>query len=237
MTMPHHHRRRHRSAFTLLELILSLGMVAMISLTLYGSMRTAFRARTTAENQTAAARPAQILLDLLQSDFESILPPGGTLAGAFIATPATTGFGSADRVNFFTIGRDLYGQVPAPFAEGVRQVELALDTTGPQPLLVRRVSRNLLSQNEAPIEQEVLSPRVRALSLRYYDGTEWTDTWDSAALANALPQAVQIGIEIDQPTRDGSGPYRMSRIVPIVCIAAPPETTSTTATEAPAETQ
>ena len=48
------------------------------------------------------------------------------------------------------------------------------------------------------MEEQVLCRSVASLNLRYYDGTDWLDEWDSTADANSLPLAVEIDIEIAQ---------------------------------------
>ena len=219
-------RRGNIGAFTLLELILSMAMVAMISLSLYAAMRIGFRARGSAEAQTAAARPAAIVLDLLQSDFESVPLPTGKLASSFNGATSGEGANAVASVSFYTFGQDLDAPEASPFANGLRQVELALRTDGAQPLLVRRVRRNLLAPSELAAEEEVLARNVRAFSLLYYDGAAWQTNWDSTVRGGALPQAVQMTIELDQPARQGAANYRMSRLVTLACTAAPAATAS-----------
>jgi hypothetical protein len=41
-----------------------------------------------------------------------------------------------------------------------------------------------------------LAPEVVGLSLRYFDGAEWVDAWDSALLG-ALPRAIEVVIALD----------------------------------------
>lgn len=220
-----------RTAFTLLELILAMGIVAMITLALYSAMRTAFRARTTTAMQNAASRPAAIMLDVIQRDLESVaLPTSAGLGGPFTGYAMGTTAGQADGISFYTIGRDFTpavgtasaaamssATVVSPFSEGTRYVEYGLGSANGESVLIRRVGRNVLSTTAVPPEEEVLARGVRSFALRYYDGVEWTEEWDSASQSNALPLAVEISIEMDQPgARDPDRPYRMSRFIPII---------------------
>jgi hypothetical protein len=52
---------------------------------------------------------------------------------------------------------------------------------------------------------QVIAPEVIELTFRYFDGSTWYDTWDSAALG-ALPRAVEvvIGLKTPQKPRDPS---------------------------------
>ncbi len=50
---------------------------------------------------------------------------------------------------------------------------------------------------------EIMAPEVIELTFRYFDGSAWWDTWDSAAVG-ALPRAVEvvIGLKVPQRPRD-----------------------------------
>lgn len=47
---------------------------------------------------------------------------------------------------------------------------------------------------------QVIAPEVMELAFRYFDGSAWTDTWDSAA-AGALPRAVEVVIGLKAPAK------------------------------------
>ncbi len=209
---------RHRG-FTLLELMLAAAMVAMLGLTLYASMSIGFRARSGAKAQLEAMREAALVMDLVQRDFQSIPPPVGVLAGPFVGYAMGGSGAEADSVEFHALGRDaaIDGETDA-FGEGMRRIELVLRTDGDTPRLVRRVERNLLRSIEIEPEEEWLSRRVRAFSVRYYDGLEWSAEWDSTLMGNALPLAVEVSMTFDLPSPlDRARPYRLTRVIPLSC--------------------
>jgi type II secretion system protein J len=220
-------RRAPRRGFTLLELSLAAAIVAMIGLTLYASMAIGFRARGSAYNQVRAMREAAIVLDVVQQDLQSIPPPGGTLSGTFIGYAMGTSGAEADSLEFHTIGRD--ADAPeTPVGEGIRRIELLLRTDVDPPVLVRRVQRNLLAPTEEEPPEEILARGVRAFSVRYYDGYGWAEEWDSTLQDDALPQAVELTIELDQPRpNDPEKRYRVTQVIPLPC--APPLDTGTEA--------
>ena len=85
---------------------------------------------------------------------------------------------------------------------------------------------------------QVIAPEVVELAFRYFDGTAWTDSWDSAA-AGALPRAVEVVIGLKAPTKprdpsDKRAPEaavvgRSIRHVIAIPMSAPATTDSTTA--------
>ena len=231
--------RRHRSGFTLLELILSLAMVAMLSLTLYVSMTVAFKARRSAEAAVAPARAVSIAADLIGRDLENVVPPTGLLSGPFYGTieggAGGAGEGELAALEFHSVGSDgeLIGPGGAgdnlPLVEGVRRVSLFVDSAAQPPVLVRRVTRNLLAATEEQPEDEVVCRGVRNFAVRYYDGTTWTEDWDSTIVDNALPMAVLIELAIEVPSPNAATPpsvARVTRLIPIAT-AQPLDTTGT----------
>jgi hypothetical protein len=117
---------------------------------------------------------------------------------------------------------------------GVHRVELvvtpATDGSGGANL-VRRVTRNLLASTEALPDDEVLCRHVTEFTVRYYDGYQWAETWDSTQLGDTLPMAVEVALAVDAPpgspaakaaeamaARGGVAPaYRASRIFFLPC--------------------
>ena len=209
------HRRR---GFTLFELIIALGMMSAVSLSLYLSMSTAFKARKSVLAAVKPIRQATIAADLICHDFESLVPVGTTLAPEFIGD--RTGVG-ASNVEFYALGRDAVDE-PGPLSEGIRRIELVVDATARPPVLVRRVTRNLLALSESQPEDEIICEGVRTFTLAYYDGTAWQETWDPTLSSSPLPLAIQMVLELEPPADAGDGamPTRIVRYIP-VAVAKP----------------
>ena len=213
------------SAFTLLELLVALAMAAIIAGSLYSGLRIGFRARTSAEAEVEPIRTAELATALLRADFESARATTGTLSGAFVGTDNTGNSGlAADSVDFYTLGNptdpvataaaasagtnagpaSMVGPTNGPVATSeARRVQIGLAPyAGPngagEQVLVRRVITNLLSQVEPEPYEEILCRGVRALNIRYFDGTTWQDSWDSTQLENNIPSAVELTLELDR---------------------------------------
>src|SRR5438105_15902932 len=106
--------------------------------------------------------------------------------------------GDNDTMQFCTIASDEPAE-DTPMSEGVRKVELLIRTDMTPPTLVRRVTRNLLASTDPPVEEEIICRDVRSLSLRYFDGTAWQESWDSTTVGDVLPVPVGIPIEPNNP--------------------------------------
>jgi type II secretion system protein J len=216
---------RRLRAFSMMELLLALGMVAMLTLSLYASMRVGMRARKTAQATVAPMRAATIAMDMICRDLESVPAPAGILAGPFLGMRQSAGTGEAAYMQFCCLGAD--GNQPRlPLREGARQVELMLRTDVTPGVLVRRVNRNLLANTQLQPEEEILCRGVRSFAVQYFDGTYWGPEWDSTAVGDVLPMAVQIVLDLE-PTTGASAditPNRIVRVIPLAC-AKPIDTT------------
>lgn len=222
-----------RRGFTMLELLVATAMMGALAVSLYATLRVAFKARDSAMNAIAPVRAAQIAVDLIRSDIESALPPTGMLAGPFLAefgieTPnaSTIQFHCAatDPVlpNSATPQSSSFG-VNQPFVSGgIRRVELsvALLPDGTNGLVRRTTFKYALSLTEPVPQEEVLCRGVRTFLLRYFDGFVWQDFWDSTQQGDALPMAIEMVLELDRPGGAPSpdeAPYRVSRIFTLPC--------------------
>jgi len=201
-------------------------MMAVLASSLYASLRVAFRAGESASAAVDPTRRAEIALALVERDLYSAAVPKGILAGSFVGEDATDALGNqADRLTLHGVAP---GGASGPGTGDIRKVEIACEAAsdGSGQVLLRRVTGNLLSPQVVEPAEEILCRGVRAFGLRYFDGADWRDDWDSGAQDNVLPLAVEVVVELqtDRPTRQGDG-YRLSRVIRIPCGTAASETT------------
>jgi hypothetical protein len=198
-------------------MIVATAIMAVLAGSLYATLRTAFQARRSATTAVEETRRADIALAFLQADLASAVVPRGILAGGFLGEPSTDAAGQpADA---------LLLHVAAPGGETVagvgdlRMIEFACEPAdnGTGLVLVRYVTTNLLAPTTPEPEAEVLCRGVFSFAVRYYDGIDWLETWDSTTQDNQLPAAVEVVLELrdpDDPERD-EAVYRAARIVRI----------------------
>ena len=185
-------------AFTLLELLVAMTLMVVTAACLYTALYTGFRAKRSALSAVEPTLLAINAIELIKQDTQSVLPPGGILAGAFLGTDARDTDGAdTDSLEYYTA--HIYTDNDY-LAGGLGKIELALekdsDNERESYRLMRMVTTNLLSPRTVEPEQQVLCRNVKSLNLRYFDGEGWLDEWDSTSDANSLPLAIELGIQV-----------------------------------------
>jgi type II secretion system protein J len=228
---------RSRRAFTLLELMVAMTMMVAVATCLYTSLYTGFRAYRSAQSSVEPTFQAINAIELLKEDISGVLPPGSHLAGAFIGTDAQGAKGvDNDSLEFYTT--HIYTEDGQTTAGGLGKIELLLedDPNGSYGdyMLIRRMTLDLLSTKAVQPEEQVLCRNVVSLNLRYFDGDDWIDDWDSTADANSLPRAVEVEVQIAHngtaKTNRNAEPQnrRLIQSFAMPCEAAPATTEETT---------
>ena len=193
-----------RGAFTLLEMILALAIVATIAITLSTAMQIAYRSKSAAENIVEPGRTIAVTMEFIATDLQNAMPPTGVLASSFEGVTGQGDLGSdGDDLIFFSTAD---GPTHESGNSEIKQIELVvLAATNGDHVLLRRVTNLVtpLVQNVPDPDEEVLCRGVVAFNLRYYDGSVWQPTWDSTQLQNQLPLAVEVTLGLARPGANG----------------------------------
>ena len=247
--MIHRASSRPPRGFTLLELIVALLIVSIVAGAIFSTLRTAFRAKASAEAAVEPLQRAAVALDFIRRDLESALPPAGLpatgavpqrLAQSFIGTDGQSDASrSGGNVVFFAavdappVKKVLEPQL-CKIAD-VRQIEYAVITSGQDHLLVRYVTSNLLASTPPDPDPEILCRGVRSFTLKFSDGTNWYTSWDSTQAldsipVNMLPALVSVTLELEPAATNGQGsPLRFERMISLPCSTVAATLSSTTA--------
>lgn len=213
---------RRPCGFTLLEMLVAIALMALVAGSLYGGLYAGFKAHRSTAAALYPVRGASLTMDLLRQDFDAALRPTGVLSGAFSGLSGT----GVDTLSFYSCA-NVAGD--RELASDVRRVDLAVETPPgeTQPVLMRRITANLMAISNPVVREQVLCRHVRTFHLRYFDGSLWQDNWDSAAQGDILPLAVEVTLEFSRngDSLDADQLYRMSRVYPLRCGRAVLDTT------------
>jgi type II secretion system protein J len=193
----------NRSAFTLLELLVAMALMVIVSGGLYTSLYTGFKSKRSSERAVLPLITLQAAMDMFAQDVQGAVEPNTTLAGAFEGLNDKDGSSrDTDSLTLYTSHHQINGDT-SRITCGVGLIELLLeeDEDADTYNLVRYVTDNLLSTETTNAIQEILCRNVRAMNLRYYDGSGWLDDWMSEDHLDALPLALEMTLELE-PTQE-----------------------------------
>ena len=183
-------------------------------------------AKRTAEGAIEPVRAGSLAMDLICRDLAATPPLPSSeaivtkLGGPFEGTHQAAGGGDNDDLLFHALVREESAAEDDPLADGMHIIEYLIRQDQDGPVLVRRVTRDILAPTDQTYVDEVLCRNVKGLTFKYYDGTDWQTDWDSVALGDILPLAVQVTIDISDPQQTQSNPpgvREITRIVPLAC--------------------
>jgi type II secretion system protein J len=206
-------------AFTLIEMILAIGIAAIVLVTISSVFFAALRLRNATQDFVNAAIPVDQTLSILKRDLACVVTPtNGTtkvLSGDFrVGNVVSTGSGEPVAIEMFTstgqLGeKDPWGDIQRVTYE--LRDPVTRNATGKE--LVRSVTRNILSSTPATPDDQSMMSGVQNITFECYDGVQWWNTWDTTGLTSAntnLPLAVRVDI---QPVGSQMSPIEM--VVPI----------------------
>ena len=247
-------RRFGGRGFTLLELLLSISLAAMMGAGISAALVHGQRAERAGEARAEALQNGRLALEWLVRDLQA----ASVVTGAF--NPGLTGSDAelegqpADSCAFTATSHlppwrepapdpmarllnPLAMLPPGPVAQpppesDVVQVEYAVgsDPTVEAPGLLRRVRTLPTIQTTAAdggYETQALAPDVVGLDLRWYDGSEWQTSWDSA-VSGAFPVAAQVSVVVRTGPPDSAAEPR-TFVRTVVLVQKPFKTTTTAA--------
>jgi type II secretory pathway pseudopilin PulG len=202
------------SAFTLLELMLSTALMAMILATVALCLRAAVSGRTLIDARGDALQSARVAMSLLTADLRAAYPLSQDME--FIGMRRSLDGRDADNIDFATLNHWPRG----PEESDVCAVSYFLDRdiqSGTFQLSRRRNAVPVVEPGADPLgggTRETISEGIRGFRLEYYDGLDWYDEWgdprgrrrssDSLmAPANlaGMPEAVRITISVEPELR------------------------------------
>lgn len=218
-------RRQQVRGMTLLEVLVSLGIMAMISLLIYGAFDSisrgrrgeSLRADRARQGRDAVERIARELQGAFLSLHQPLMPALQTRMTAFIASNSA----NYDRVDFTSFA---HRRVERDVKES-DQAEIGYFVV-PDPDVDGKM--DLVRREQAPIDFDpkrggvvnLLAEDVESFDLKYLDPLtgQWVESWDSTQLAqqlNRLPVEVRIELKLKSVKNTPEFKYTTKAIIPI----------------------
>lgn len=217
------------AGFTLIEMIISISIAAIVLLVINATFFGALRLHDATHARIDEDLVLQRTLGIIRHDLEGlVLPPSATsttttLAGQLQTTVAATT--SLDGTNAERVTPDLTtssGRIDGwtAFSDVQRVAYFVTPDAngGDTKNLVRVVTRNLLPVDSEPQDEtQTLLTGVTDAEITFFDGADWTDTWDTTE-TSTLPSAIKFSVTLAPrgTTTSGANPAPIDLVVPVL---------------------
>jgi type II secretion system protein J len=197
--------RRGRAAFTLIEILLAVSLVAIIMAIAYGVVVSTVKAQERIEETTLGTEIGPVLLNQFRQDVEAAFAPDQE-TDWFLGQDRKGGVGDRDRLDFVSdvpsLGaEDAYAE---PRFNNVNEVGYLVDDNRQRPGELVLYRREDLWIDEEPLKGGKLTAvydRVLTFDIQYWDGEKWVESWSSKASEGSLPPAVKVVVKLLVPDK------------------------------------
>jgi type II secretion system protein J len=209
-------------AFTLIEMILAIGIAAIVLVAVNAVFYTALHLRDATQEMVDEATPVDQALAVMRRDLEcAVTPTNGTskiLSGDFKVGGVTSlGIGQPVAIEMFTATGGLSEKQPWGDIQRVTyELKNSTDASSSGKDLYRSITRNLLASATPDVEDQLMIGGVESVEFSCFDGSQWSDTWDTTELTSAttnLPVAVRVRIQLAGDSKKNAPPIEI--LVPI----------------------
>lgn len=190
-------RPRTSPGFTLLEVMLAIGILAIVVTTIYASFSMTSSAIDRAEAVREATDLARTLLARLTSDIANATCKADPKTAVFSGRKSEVEINGEKR-RFDDIFLTTLTNWRTPDSKETELWEVGYyfeERPGSQVRVLMRREKRELSKDVPPREGGVdyeLTDRIEELKLRYFTGSEWQESWDKTACSQ--PKAVEISL-------------------------------------------
>ena len=196
----------HQNAFTLIEMILAIGVASIVLIAVNAVLFTSLHLRDDTSDMVDAATPVDATATFLKRDLECVVTPtNGTskvLSGGFRVGNNISSAGVSDPVAIEMVTATGALSASQPWGDLQRvtyELKNAASATATGRDLYRSITRNLLAVNTPEVTDQLMLSGVTSVKFSCYDGAQWNDTWDTTSTTSAntnLPLAVRVEIQM-----------------------------------------
>jgi len=189
------------SGLTLVEILVTLGLLATVMTLVYGSLWTTVDGLQRIEARTDREQAARVLLEMMERELRSALLTGDDNRLYFLGEDGVSNDLPADKLTWIQAAHvKLHWQLPEAETAEV-SYWLESDADG-RPTLYRREDASRDGDPASGGTVYPLSEVVLGLDFKYYGPRGWVDEWDSRLNGNTLPRVVQITLFLPPESHD-----------------------------------
>jgi len=188
MLLNRHTRANKEKGFTLVEILISLAILAIIVASTFTIFRSASKSWQKGEIRSERYQNARSAISKISVEISQAVISSNSLC-RFTGDKNKVSF-----ISFVTTGSGIFELSEVGFwLDGAKKLLMRNDEIDPDYDFTTYGHSDILSEN------------ISELEFSYYDGALWTDTWNSdQALGVGLPKAVKVKIKVnDKKAKEG----------------------------------
>lgn len=204
--------------FTLIELMLAVAILGLIMVMLTGAFHAIAAGKIQGENRLSVDQTARAIVWQMSNEIRGAVQTPLIASRVLVVGEARAR--TSTPVDSITVSTLDPGHRPTLEDFGSEDIISYSCTPNPNrrgwSLLTRTRTSGLISNTAGrnATSSTVLADNLLSLHLRYFDGSKWTESWDSQSLppGRALPQAVSIDLVVSAPN---GAPVALSTMVSV----------------------
>src|SRR5579864_5081658 len=204
--------------FTLIELMLAVAILGVIMVMLTGAFHAIAAGKIQGENRLGVDQTARAILWQMSNEIRGAVQTPLIASHVLLVGQASARSGTP--IDSITVSTLDPGHRPTLEDFGPEDVISYTSTPNPRrrewSLLTRTRTSGLISNTAGrnATTSTVLADDLLSLHMRYFDGTKWSESWDSESLppGRALPQEVSIDLVVAAPN---GAPVALSTMVSV----------------------
>ena len=202
MTAPRNPTSRAPRGFTLIEMMLAIGVLALILAMLASSFSTVAHSKVHAEGRLMVDREGRALLWQLTKELRNAVQTPYTASNVVLFGNGHMSSGvPVDTITMSTFSgghrKALTGMTP----ETIVSYTLTSNPDQQGWYVLQRSQQSGLLTGQVTPQTTTLAGNILSMHYRYFDGQRWAESWDSSSLPQGrqLPVAVAIQIKMAAP--------------------------------------
>jgi len=202
--------------FTLIELMLSLGLMALIMIMLYQSFAAVAGSKVHGENRLTADQQGRAIMWQLSREIRGMVQTPLIPSKTFLLGQASKQGGTAlDSITFSTLDVSHRRSL-----NGIGTEELVAYSAESNPdhrgwfMLMRSQASALMTRTTSDMPPMRMAENVLEMHIRYFDGQRWLESWDSRGMppGQVLPMAISFDLSLMAP---GGRPAHFSTTIAV----------------------
>ena len=185
-----------QKGFTLLEILVSVAITAIVFVLVYGSFSSSFTVSERISDRREFFRSARLTMNKVATEIEAAYWKEEMGETVFSGSPSFIDGYSRDSLMFTSLSHYRFERDTRESDLNRLVFRLEEDIEEDTVFFIHEEEFNLYSLTPNTVASYRLGEGFKGLKFRYYDGEEWQDNWD-ASHQRALPKAVEIEIILE----------------------------------------